>query len=106
MTSSGFMHKTAQGTTIEIYVQPKASKNELVGMHEGCLKVRLTAPPVEGEANNECIRFLAKLLEVPKSHLEILKGHKSRRKTVLVRGVAPEFLQNILKQLGINFGIN
>jgi len=101
MILPGFMHKTAQGTTVEIYVQPKASKNELSGIHEGSLKVRLTAPPVEGEANKECLRFLAKVFEVPKSTLEILKGQKSRRKTVLVRDVAPEFLQNILKKIGI-----
>jgi uncharacterized protein len=101
MTLPGFMQKTAQGTTIEIYVQPKASKNELAGIHEGSLKVRLTAPPVEGEANKECLRFLAKLFEVPKSHMAILKGHKSRRKTVLIRDVAPDVLQNILKEIGI-----
>ena len=102
MTASLFMWKTAQGTAIEIYVQPKASRNELAGIHEGSLKVRLTSPPIEGEANKECIKFLAKLLHVPKSHLEILKGHKSRRKTVLVRDVAPEALVNALKQLGIS----
>jgi uncharacterized protein len=101
MTIPGFMRMTEQGTTIEIYVQPKASKNELSGMHEGSLKVRLTAPPVEGEANRECLRFLAKVFEVPKSRLTILKGRQSRRKTVLVRGVAPELLQSILKKIGI-----
>jgi uncharacterized protein len=101
MTLPGFMQKTARGTTIEIVVQPKASKNELAGVHEGSLKVRLTAPPVEGKANKECLRFLAKVFDVPKSHLEILKGQKSRRKTLLVRDVAPEFLQKILKEIGI-----
>jgi uncharacterized protein (TIGR00251 family) len=102
MTSSGYMQKTTQGTVIEIVVQPKAGRNELVGIHGGSLKVRLTAPPVEGEANRECLRFLAKVLQIPKSRLEILKGHRSRRKTVLAREVTPEHLQNILKQLGIH----
>jgi uncharacterized protein len=101
MTLPGFMQKTAQGTTIELYVQPKASKNELAGIHEGSLKVRLSAPPVEGEANKECLRFLAKLFAIPKSRMEILKGYKSRRKTLLIRDVSPEFLQNILKQIGV-----
>ncbi len=92
---------TEQGTTIEIYVQPKASRNELAGIHEGSLKIRLTAPPVEGEANKECIKFLAKVFEVPKSRLTILKGHQSRRKTVLVRDITPEFIRNVLKKIGI-----
>jgi uncharacterized protein (TIGR00251 family) len=65
------------------------------------LKVRLTAPPVEGEANRECLKFLAKVFEVPKSQLELVKGHRSRRKTILLRGLGPERVENILKQLGI-----
>ena len=101
MSSLPIMRKTPEGTTIEIYVQPRASRNELAGIHEDALKVRLTAPPVEGEANKECLRFLAKVFGVPKAHLEIVQGHKSRRKTILLRGVLPEFLQNILRQVGI-----
>jgi len=96
-----FMRKTAEGTIIEVSVQPRASKNELAGIHEDTLKIRLTAPPVEGEANKECLKFLAKVFGVPKAHLEIVQGHKSRRKAILVRGVVPEFLQNILKEVGI-----
>lgn len=95
------MRETAEGTIIEVYVQPRASKNELAGIHEQTLKVRLTAPPVEGEANKECLKFLAKVFGVPKAHLEIVQGHKSRSKTILFRGVVPEFIQNVLKQLGV-----
>ncbi len=65
------------------------------------LKVRLTAPPVEGEANTECLKFLAKVFEVPKSQLELVQGHKSRRKTILFRGVGLDRVQRVLKQLGI-----
>lgn len=101
MSPLPIMHKTAEGTTLEIYVQPRASRNELAGIHEQSLKVRLTAPPVEGEANKECLKFLAKVFGVPKAHLEIVQGHKSRRKTILVREVVPEFLQNVLEQVGI-----
>jgi uncharacterized protein len=102
MTRPEFIRKNAEGTTVEVYVQPRASKNEVCGIHEGILKVRLTAPPVEGEANRECLKFLAKVFEISKSQLEIVQGHKSRRKTVLLRGVAPEFAESILKQLGIS----
>ena len=101
MTLLPFLHETARGTTLEVYVQPKASRNELVGIHEGTLKVRLTAPPVEGEANKECVKFLAKLLNIPRSRVEVVQGHKSRRKTVLILGITGEELQNRLQQKGI-----
>jgi len=101
MTTSPFLRESEAGTTIDLYVQPKAGKNELAGVHEGLLKVRLAALPVEGEANKECIKFLAKVLDVPKSRLEITHGHKSRRKTILVRGISSERARNILKHLGV-----
>ena len=101
MALPDFIRKNTEGTTVEVYVQPRASKNEVTGIHEGVLKVRLTAPPVEGEANRECLKFLAKVFEISKSQLEVIQGHKSRRKTILLRGIAPEFAESILKQLGI-----
>ncbi len=84
------VREAEQGSIVEIYVQPRASRNEIAGMHEGRLKVRLTAPPVEGEANKECIRFLAKMLDIPRSSVSILQGLKSRSKTLLIRGLSPE----------------
>ncbi len=95
-STSPAIREAEQGSIIEIYVQPRASRNEIAGMHEGRLKVRLTAPPVEGEANKECIRFLAKLLDIPRSSVSILQGLKSRSKTLLIRGVSPE---NVLQKL-------
>lgn len=86
---SSAVRASVEGAVIEIYVQPRAARNELAGTHEGRWKVRLTAPPVEGEANRECIRFLARLLGVPKSSVVILQGHKSRSKTLLVRNMTP-----------------
>jgi uncharacterized protein len=62
------------------------------------LKLRLTAPPVEGEANKECVKFLAKLFNIPKSSVEIIQGQKSRRKTVLIKGPSLEQAENILRQ--------
>jgi hypothetical protein len=86
-----------EGVIVEIYVQPRASRNEIAGMHQGRLKVRLTAPPVEGEANKECVRFLARLLDVPRSSVSILQGLKSRSKTLLIRGVTPLEVQERLE---------
>jgi hypothetical protein len=101
MTLPPFIHETAQGSTIEVYVQPKAAKNELLGIHEGTLKIRLSSPPVEGEANRECLKFLSKVFDVPKSLLQIVQGKKSRRKKILVPGVSGEYLHNRLKQTGV-----
>jgi uncharacterized protein len=101
MTAPEYLRETHEGTIVEVVVQPRASKNELARTQEGNLKLWLTAPPVEGEANKECLKFLAKLLGISKSNLEIVQGQKSRRKRVLVRGVSPELLQTTLKQVGI-----
>lgn len=90
------LRENEAGTLLEVHVQPKASRNEIAGLHQEALKIRLTAPPVEGEANKECIRFLARLLGIPKSDVEIVKGHKSRRKTLLIRGKDPSKIQELL----------
>lgn len=68
-----------------IYVQPRSSRNQVVGLHGDALKVKITAPPVEGAANNMCIAVLAKALNVPKSAIEIVSGQASRTKRVQVR---------------------
>ena len=70
---------------VSLQIQPRASKNEISGLLGDCLKVRLTAPPVEGAANKMCIEYLAKCLGVSKSSLEIVSGRSSRHKQVLIR---------------------
>ncbi len=76
-----------QGVRIEVWVQPRASRTAVVGMQGDALKVRVAAPPVGGEANAELVRCLAKALGVARNRVEIVRGHGSRRKTVLVRGM-------------------
>lgn len=88
----------AQGVIVHVQVQPRASKNKLAGVLEGSLKLRLTAPPVEGEANKECIKFLAKLFNISKSSVEIIQGHKSRRKSVLIKGPTLEQVEEALRR--------
>jgi hypothetical protein len=86
--------ESADGVVFSVHVQPRASKNQICGVHGDELKLRLTSPPVEGEANRLCIEFLAKLLQVPKSSVSITTGEKSRHKTVKVAGAtAAEVLQ-------------
>ena len=73
------------GLKFNIYVQPRSSRNQVVGLYGDALKVKIKAPPVEGAANKMCIAVLAKILNVPKSAIEILSGHASRTKRVQIR---------------------
>jgi len=77
--------KHPKGISFKVYVQPKASKNEITGMHGDAIKIRLTAPPVDGAANKMCLKYLAKCLSVPASRLDILSGQTSRTKHVLLK---------------------
>jgi hypothetical protein len=66
---------------------PRASKNEIQGVHGDALKVRLQAPPVEGKANQALIRFLSDALDIPRSQLSIASGETGRNKAVLITSV-------------------
>lgn len=72
--------------TFNVRVVPRASKSEIVGEHDGALKVRIASPPVDGAANEELIRLLAKTFGVAKSTVEILSGLTSKLKQVRVEG--------------------
>ncbi|RLC72272.1 MAG: YggU family protein [Chloroflexi bacterium] len=84
------------GVTFPVQVVPRASKNEIAGIHGDALKVRLTAPPVEGRANEALIAFLAQRLGVRKSQVEIVAGATSRRKMVRVTGLSPQEVEQHL----------
>ncbi len=73
------------GISLKIHVQPKSSRNRVAGLYGDALKVHLTAPPVEGAANKMCVRFMAECLGVSRAALEILSGHASRTKHLLIR---------------------
>jgi uncharacterized protein (TIGR00251 family) len=82
--------------SLQVYVQPRASRNELAGIHDGRLRIRLAAPPVEGAANEALLRFLADRLEVPRSAVRIVAGVSSRRKRVVVTGLSPTLAERLL----------
>lgn len=82
--------------TLDVLVVPRASSSEIVGWHEGRLRVRLKAPPVDGEANAELVRTLAKALSVPKSAVSLSGGLTSKRKSVRITGLAAEALAALL----------
>jgi uncharacterized protein (TIGR00251 family) len=73
------------GLKFNIYLQPRSSQNQIVGLHGDTLKVKIKAPPVDGAANKMCVSVLAKALKVPKSAIEIVSGQASRTKRLLVR---------------------
>lgn len=81
---------TATGVRLSIRVQPKASRNEVIGTHGDQIRLRLTAPPVEGAANEALVRFLAELFGVGRPSVRIVAGHSSRSKVVEVAGLGIE----------------
>jgi uncharacterized protein (TIGR00251 family) len=80
-----------------VHVQPRASRTELSGEHGDALKIRLAAPPVEGAANDELIRFLAKRLHVSSGAVRIVSGAHGRRKVVEIDGIAAEAIEQMLE---------
>ncbi len=92
--------KEKDGTVIfKVLVQPRASRNELVGIHDDCLKIRITSPPVENQANKKVCEFLSKLMGVGKRQVEIVEGQKSKVKKVRITGSTLEKVQSKLNQL-------
>jgi uncharacterized protein (TIGR00251 family) len=81
-----------------VRAQPRASRSEVVGEHDGALRVRLAAPPVDGEANRELVKLLARRLGVPQSAVRVVAGESGRNKLVEVEGLP---VARILSALGI-----
>jgi uncharacterized protein (TIGR00251 family) len=83
----------------EVFAKPRASKSKIVGVREGALEVALAAPPVDGAANAELVKFLARVLGVSKSSVELVRGESSRTKLVAVHGLSQEELRARLAEL-------
>ncbi|RYY02907.1 MAG: YggU family protein [Gammaproteobacteria bacterium] len=75
---------------LHCHLQPSAANDEIVGVHNNRLKIRITAPPVEGKANDHLIKWFSKLFKVPKGDIDILQGELGRQKTLRIR--APKAL--------------
>lgn len=82
--------------TLSVRVVPRSSKEGVAGCEGGVVRIRLNAPPVEGQANESLVRFLSKTLGVPKSHITLVAGEKGRSKVVRVDGVTREDLMAAL----------
>ena len=86
----GFLMEADGGVTLSVRVVPRASRNQIVGVESGALKIKLTAPPVKGAANEALVQFMAEWLGVRRSAVSIRSGDKARHKRVHVAGVSRE----------------
>lgn len=94
-----FIESTPKGLYIRVRLAPRSSRDQIEGVQAGSLKIKLTAPPVEGEANKALIEFLSKLIGIRKSNLSIDAGMKSREKRVKVEGMTLEGLEGVFEKV-------
>ena len=87
-----------QTLLLNVYIQPRASHDEISGVYNQHLKLRLRAPPIDGKANAYLCKYLAKLFGVAKNKVQLIKGHNTRYKQLSIQGVAvlPEVLEPYL----------
>ena len=81
---------------LDVYVQPRASKTTVAGLHDGAIKIRLAAPPVDGAANAALVEFIASRLGIARARVRIAAGETSRRKVVEIDGVGPALARTTL----------
>lgn len=91
------VEQTADGVRFSVKVQPKARRNAIVGELGDTLKIALTAPPVDGRANEACIEFFAEILRVARSAVSIASGQTSRNKVIRVTGITAAQVHDRLK---------
>ena len=93
------IHDTPAGATFQVKVHPRARQNAITGVLGDALKLALTAPPIEGRANEACIEFIAKFLNVPRSSVTIAAGESSRQKLIRVAGVPAAQVEEKLREI-------
>jgi uncharacterized protein (TIGR00251 family) len=91
------IHDTPAGATFAVKIHPRARKNAITGELGDALKLSLTAPPVDGKANQACIEFLANVLNVPRSSVTIASGQSRRSKVIRVAGLSADEVQERLR---------
>jgi len=87
---------SSDGIIFTLRVVPRSSRCEITGIQNDALKLKITAPPVEGKANEECIRFLSDKLGIKKNRITIKSGHKSKNKIIAISGITKEDLESII----------
>jgi len=91
------IRETDRAVTIKVRAQPRAKRTEITGEYNGAIKMKLAAPPLNGKANEECRRFLAKLLDVSATSVEIISGESSKDKIVRIQNISA---RRVLEALG------
>jgi uncharacterized protein len=86
----------ADSVTLDVLVQPRASRARIGPRHDGRIKIAVTAPPVDGEANAAVIELLAKALAISRSAVEVIAGASSRRKTLRITGVTAQQIEELV----------
>jgi uncharacterized protein (TIGR00251 family) len=90
MNVPGFVRADSGGVLLSIKLQPRASANAIGEPLGGELRVKVTAPPVDSAANEALVRFLAETLNCPRRHVELVRGHTSRHKVIMLHGLTTE----------------
>ena len=93
-----YIEPTSSGVVLRVFVAPRSATTKVLGLHDGMVKVALTAAPVEGAVNKALVAFLAKMLGASKSSVTIIAGETSRKKIVSVEGIGPE---EAIRRLGV-----
>lgn len=93
-----WIRETTKGVLLPVRAVPRASKNEIQGIYNDAVKIRLTTPPVDGKANAALIKFLSKTLGVPRAHITLSNGDTGRNKIFLITGIARDAL---IEKMGI-----
>lgn len=79
------LKETKDGVILSLKISPNSSKNEIIKSEDGSIKVKITAQPIDGKANKALVEFLSKQLKIPKSSIEIIKGHTGKDKSLLIK---------------------
>ena len=99
MSSLPFLQSHANGVLLHLKVQPRASRNEVVGLLGNELKLKVTAPPVDAAANEAVLQFLTELLDCPRRCVQLVRGQTSRHKQVLLVGFRLESVAEIFQRV-------
>ena len=98
-TGFPFVRDNPRGLMLDLFVQPRAKQKMIAGIHGNALKIKLTAPPVDGAANKMCLDFLAKLFNIPKSAVSIISGQSGRTKRLFIHCETDQAKLSILQRL-------
>jgi len=93
------VRQEGDAASLRVHLQPKASREGIIGEIDGILRVRVTAPPLNGRANEACLRLLAKAIDLPVSRLRIVSGEHARLKTIRIQHASADVIRSKLSEM-------